>query len=284
MCKFSKIVTGLLPMVFRIFNNYRTKNVAGIVLLFVLFANNLFASPPGYPASYTPAELLTKLLKGEYKTNQQAVRWSATAGDIHEFNGQLGEQNVLYSFIDTTMTIDREGEKIYYTIFHTSPMVINEEGEFVNPNNCHVCGVNLGYFSYIIENDSIYIQKFKRNFATHGSFGEKSYDLSMINLGNGYELLKVDDPYEGMGTASVATRFYQDGELMLSMISNENNRGNRAEDQKGYYEFKTDYAYNNKAHTITVKQTGYRIDEQSGRKIQINKTKKLLVDNYTLHF
>ena len=284
MCKFSKIVTGLLPMVFRIFNNYRTKNVAGIVLLFVLFANNLFASPPDYPASYTPAELLTKLLKGEYKTNQQAVRWNATPGDIHEFNGQLGENQVLFSFVDTTISIERGSEKIYYTIFHTAPMVTNDDGEFVNANNCHVCGLNLGYFSYTIENDSIYVNKFKRNFATHGSFGAKSYNLSMINLGDGYELLKVDDPYEGMGINSVATRFYQNGELMLSFISKENNSGNRDKDQKGYYEFKTDFAYNNMEHTITVKQSGYRIDEDSGRKIQINKTKKLLVDNYTLHF
>lgn len=252
--------------------------------LMILFSNSLLASPVAYPATYTPAELLTALLSGAYDVNQKSVKWSATAGDIHEFNGQLGEQNVLYSFIDTTMTINREGEKIYYTIFHTSPMVINEEAEYVNPNNCHVCGVNLGYFSYIIENDSIYIRKFKRNFATHGSFGEKSYDLSMINLGNGYELLKVDDPYEGMGTASVATRFYQDGELMLSMISKENNLGNRAKNQKGYYEFKTDYAYNNKAQTITVKQTGYRIDEQSGKRISTSKIKKLNLDNYTLQF
>ena len=27
----------------------------------------------------------------------------------------------------------------------------------------------------------------------------------MINLGDGYELLKVDDPYDGMGVASVTT-------------------------------------------------------------------------------
>ena len=167
--------------------------------LMFLFSNSLYASPVAYPVNYTPAELLTALLSGAYDANQKSVKWSATAGDIHEFNGQLGEQNVLYSFIDTTIIINREGEKIYYTIFHTSPMVINEEGKLVNPNNCHVCGVNLGYFSYTIENDSIYIQKFKRNFATHGSFGAKSYTLSMINLGDGYELLKVDDPYEGMG-------------------------------------------------------------------------------------
>ncbi|RYF91082.1 MAG: hypothetical protein EOO03_02215 [Chitinophagaceae bacterium] len=104
----------------------------------------------------------------------------------------------------------------------------------------------------------------------------------MINLGDGYELLKVDDPYEGMGIASVATRFYQDGELMLSMISEENNRGNRNRYQKGYYEFKTHFAYSKKAHTLTVKQTGYKIDEQSGKRIPINKIKKLHVENYTL--
>lgn len=252
--------------------------------LMFLFSNSLYASPVAYPVNYTPAELLTALLSGAYDANQKSVKWSATAGDIHEFNGQLGEQNVLYSFIDTTIIINREGEKIYYTIFHTSPMVVNEEGEFVNPNNCHVCGVNLGYFSYTIENDSIYIQKFKRNFATHGSFGEKSYTLSMINLGDGYELLKVDDPYEGMGINSVATRFYQDGELLLSMISEENNSGNHDKDQKGYYEFITDFSYHDKEHTILIKQTGYRIHEKSGKKIPTNETKKLIFDSYTLQF
>ena len=101
---------------------------------------------------------------------------------------------------------------------------------------------------------------------------------------DGYELLKVDDPYEGMGITSVGTKFYREGELMLSMITEENNRGNRNRNQKGYYEFNTDFAYSNKAHSITVKQTGYRIDEQSGKKIPINKIKKLQFDNYTLQF
>lgn len=284
MIELSKIGDRIFPSAFRIYTHNQKRNVAAIVMVLVLFANNLYAAPVGYPASATPAEVLTNLLNGEYLRNQKAVKWNATPGDIHEYNGQLGENSVLYSFVDTTMVIDRGTEKVYYTIFRTAPMITNEDGEFVNANSCHVCGVNLGYFSYTIEGDSIYIQKFKRNFATHGSFGEKSYTLSMINLGHGYELLKVDDPYEGMGTASVATRFYLDGELMLSMISKENNRGNRNRNQKGYYEFKADFAYSIKTHTITVKQTGYRIDEHSGKRIAIKKNKKLPLDSNTLQF
>ncbi len=282
---FLKTAKRHLAIVVDFRNYYKKTNSSGLLLLLLLFSNSLYATSPGnYPASTTPAEMLTDLLDGEYQASQKAVKWLATPGDVHEFNAQLGENRILYSFIDTTMTVKRGNENVYYTVFRTSPMVTNEDGEFVNANSCHVCGVSLGYFSYTIENDSIYIKKFKRNFATHGSFGEKSYTLSMINLGDGYELLKVDDPYEGMGTASVATRFYQEGELMLSMISKENNRGNRNGNQKGYYEFKTDFAYSNKAHSITVKQTGYRIDEQSGKKIPINKIKKLQFDNYTLPF
>ena len=284
MKELSKIGKRIFPSAFRHCNKYQKRTVAGILLLLFFLSYNLYAAPVGYPASATPAEVLTHLLNGQYKVNVKAVKWNATPGDIHEFNGQLGEKSVLYSFVDTTMVISRENEKVYYTIFRTAPMMTNEEGEFVNANSCHVCGVNLGYFSYTIEGDSIYIQKFKRNFATHGSFGEKAYSLSMINLGDGFELLKVDDPYEGMGTASVATRFYQEGELMLSMISKENNRGNRNRNQKGYYEFKTDFAYSKTAHTLTVKQTGYKIDEQSGKRIPINKIKKLHIDNYTLQF
>lgn len=279
-----KISALAFPSPFRICSRYKKRNVAGVLVLLILFSNSLYASPVGYPASSTPAELLTHLLNGEYKAHQKAVNWSATPGDIYEFNGQLGENSVLYSFVDTTMIIEREAEKVYYTIFRTAPMVINEDGDLINPNNCHVCGVNLGYFSYTIENDSIYLNKFKRSFATHGTFGEKSYTLSMINLGYGYELLKVDDPYDGMGTSMVTTKFYQEGELMLSMISKENNRGNRNRNQKGYYEFKTDYAYNRTVHSITIKKTGYRVDERTGKRVMINKFKKLKFDNYTLQF
>ena len=276
-------ILALLP--FRLISfrrEYLKESVSGIA--FMLISYCLVASPLEYPKSYTPENMLEHLLSGEYNTDRKAVKWHATPGDIHEFNGQLGENGALYSFVDTTFILQRGDEKVYYTIFRTAPMITSEEGEFVNANSCHVCGVNLGYFSYTIENDSLYVNKFNRSFATHGSFGAKSYILSMINLGDGYELLKVDDPYEGMGTMSVATRFYQDGELMLGMISKENNSGNRDTNQKGYHEFKTDFTYSQNEHAIMVKQTGYRIDEQSGKKIPTNKTKKLIFDSYTLQF
>ena len=276
-------ILALLPLKFTSFRRkYLKECVLGIA--FMLISYCLGASPVSYPKSYTPENMLEHLLSGEYNTDRKAVKWHGTPGDIHEFNGQLGENRALYSFVDTTFILQRGDEKVYYTIFRTAPMITSEEGEFVNANSCHVCGVNLGYFSYTIENDSLYVNKFNRSFATHGSFGAKSYILSMINLGDGYELLKVDDPYEGMGTASVATRFYQDGELMLGMISKENNSGNRDTNQKGYYEFKTDFTYSQDEHAIMVKQTGYRIDEQSGKKISTNKTKKLIFDSYTLQF
>ncbi|OWR13341.1 hypothetical protein [Chryseobacterium sp. VAUSW3] len=282
---FLKTAKRHLAIVVDFRNYYKKPNSSGLLLLLLLFANSLYAISPGnYPASTTPAEILNDLLDGEYQATQKAVKWLATPGDVHEFNGQLGENSVLYSFIDTTMTVKRGNENVYYTVFRTSPMVSNEDGEFVNANSCHMCGVSLGYFSYTIENDSIYIQKFKRNFATHGSFGEKSYTLSMINLGDGYELLKVDDPYEGMGINSVGTKFYREGELMLSLITEENNRGNRNRNHKGYYEFNTDFAYSNKAHSITVKQTGYTIDEESGKRKNISKIRKIKVGDDSLQF
>jgi len=250
----------------------------------MLISYQLNASPAGYPISYKPKDLLKELLAGEGINGLNGVKWYATPGDVLEFNAHFSETGVLYSIIDTTFAFDREGEKLYYVIFGTAPMVTNEEGDFVNSNSCHVCGVNLGYFSYTTDNDSIYVNKFKRNFAVHGSFGEKSYTLSIINLGDAYDLLRVDDPYEGMGIFSVTTRFYKDGELVLSMISEENNSGNREKTKKGYYEFETDFAYSNKVSVITVKQTGYRIDEKSGKKEPINKTRRLYFDNYTLQF
>ena len=246
-----------------------------------LLSLSLYSSPEGYPKSYSPEELLQKMLSGEYLSSYNAVKWNGTPGDMHEFNGLLGEKGTLYSFVDTIFIVQRGSDTMYYTVFRTAPMIISEDGDFVNSNNCHVCGVNLGLFSYTIENDSIYIYKFKRNFATHGSFGEKSYDLSMVNLGDGYELLKVDDIYEGMGTTSFITRFYLDGELKLSMISAENNRGSRDKNQNGYYEFTSDFSYDNNDRSIIIKQSGYRIDERRGRKIPIFKIHKTTIDNYS---
>ncbi|OJU28601.1 MAG: hypothetical protein BGN92_09710 [Sphingobacteriales bacterium 41-5] len=234
--------------------------------------------------SQSPQEILKHLLAGEVDAKNNVVKWNATPADIHELNGAFIEKPVLYTTVDTSFKVKRESDTLYYVIFRTAPMITDEEGNFVNSNSCHVCGVNLGYFSYTIENDSIYLNNFKRNFATHGSFGSKTYTLSFVNLGDGYELLRVDDPYEGMGTESISTRFYADGELMLSMISRENNGGNREENEKGYYEFKTDYIYNNANHTITVKQSGYSIVEKTGKKAFTNKTRKFVYDNNTMQF
>lgn len=255
-----------------------------ISIAFLLASNRLHASPPGYPASHMPKDLLINLLSGEWDAKHNAVKWKANPGDIHEFNAVLSDQTMLYSFIDTTFEIKSGDEQQYFVVFRTAPMMTNEEGEFMNANSCHVCGVNLGYFTYTKDNDSIYVDNFKRNFAKHGSFGSRSYSLSIINMGDGYELLKVDDPYEGMGTASVATRFYQEGELLISIISKENNSGSRNKNEKGYYEFKTAFAYDPKMHTITIRQTGYRLHEQTGKKIVTDKKKKLIVDNYTMQF
>lgn len=234
--------------------------------------------------SQSPQEILKYQLAGDVDAKNNAVKWNATPADIHEFNGAFIEKPVLYTIVDTTFKVKRESDTLYYVIFRTAPMITDEEGNFVNSNSCHVCGVNLGYFSYTIENDSIYLNNFKRNFATHGSFGSKTYTLSFVNLGDGYELLRVDDAYEGMGTASVSTRFYAGGELMLSIISKENNSGNRDKGQKGYYEFKTDYAFSKKDHTIIVKQTGYSIDEKTGKKALTNKIKKFIYNNNTMQF
>lgn len=279
------IIRIVALVIFKHFSAYR-KPVSKTVLCIVLLLSTcvIHASFVSYSAYYKPADLLTNLLSGEWDAKHHVVKWRATPGDVHEFNGVLSAQSMLYSFIDTTFAVDLDGEKQYYVVFHTAPMMTNEDGEFVNANSCHVCGVNLGYFTYSKDKDSIYVDKFKRNFAKHGSFGSRSYSLSIINMGDGYELLKVDDPYEGMGTASVATRFYQEGELLLSIISKENNSGSRNKNEKGYYEFKTAFAYDPKMHTITIRQTGYRLHEQTGRKIVTDKKKKLIVDNYTLQF
>ena len=249
-----------------------------------LIADSAAAYPQRYTPSATHQEMLVDLLSGAWDANHQGIIWKGTAGDMHEFNAQLNPNPYLYTFVDTCFAIDRGADTLYYVVFRTAAMTTNEAGGLVPVNSCHVCGLNIGYYSYTVDQDSIYLHRFKRNLATHGSFGAPTYTLSMINLGEGYALLKVDDPYEGMGIHSVSTRFYADGELVLSMISAENNSGSREKNEQGYYEFHTGFTYGPELHAITIRQRGYRIDEQSGKKEAINKTKKLKLDQHTLQF
>ena len=256
-----------------------------IMLLFLLSCtDNVESQQQTSQHSTTPEAILTRLLAGEMDAKHNAVKWKPTPGDIEEYHGQISNKAALFTIIDTVFKVDRELDTLYYIVFRTAPMITDEDGGFVNSNSCHACGVNLGYFSYTVENDSIYINKYKRNFATHGSFGNKSYLLSLVNLGDGYEYLKVDDHYEGMGTHSVTTVFYQDGNRVLSMISDENNKGNRERNEKGYYEFRTVFSYDKVYHKVKASQTGFKIDEYSGKKIPINIIKVFDVDSYTWQF
>jgi len=232
----------------------------------------------------TPSGILSNLLNGNLDSASGIIKWAATEGDIIEYNGQLIDSQYLYSSIDTVFTIKRNNETEYLAVFSTAPMTKDDMGKMVSASDCHVCGLKIGYFTYTIVNDSLQIQTFRKNFATHGTFGEKSYLVSFVNLGDGYEILKIDDPYNGMGISTVTTKFYMSGELLLSMISREDNAGNYDSTQKGYYEFKTDFAYNPSKHTININQTGFKIDEISGKRKSILKRKELPFDQYSLSF
>lgn len=235
-----------------------------------------------YHFSEPKENILRNLLGGEIDTLHNAVKWNPTPGDVHEFNA-LGDGS-LYTFVDTSFEVKGEGTSTIHIIFYTAPMVTDEDGEFVNANSCHVCGVSLGYISLTKDNDSLYMNRYRRNFATHGTFGAKNYAISFVNIGDGYELIKIDDAYNGMGVESVATYFYMDGQPLLSFISKENNSGNREKNQKGYYEFKTSYSYDKVNHKMKISQTGFKIDEKTGKKLLTNKTKTLNVDGYTMRF
>ena len=55
----------------------------------------------------------------------------------------------------------------------------------------------------------------------------------------------------------------------------------RDNNQNGYYEFTSDFSYDNNDRSIIIKQSGYRIDERRGRKMPIFKIHKTTIDNYS---
>lgn len=226
-------------------------------------------------------EILANFLGGQKDPVTGYVKWEPTISDILDFNGEFGD-GALYSKVDTFFT-SKDPSGVNYIVFHTISM-IEEEGKMTSANYCHMCGVNMGLITLKEEKDSLYFNALDKNFATQGSFGRPEYKLQHIDFGGGEQLIRIDDPYDGMGVESVSTTLYDGGTKILSMISKENNSGARERNQKGYYEFKTDFILNKKDNTITAKQTGFKIDENTGKKVLINKIKKWENDGFTKQF
>lgn len=259
----------------------KTKTI--ITFAFVILLCKVYAqqSQQTFSVNVSKNDILKYFLSGEEDAETGYIKWKPSRSDIYEFNGILGD-GFLYSRVDSFFTsTDESSESLL--VFHTISMV-QDEGKKTTANSCHVCGVNMGYIAFTKEADSLYPVRFKKNFATHGSFGAVSYKLHHINFGDGYDLIRVDDAYNGMGTESVASVFYYNGEKILSMVSSENNSGNKEKNQKGYYEFSTHFSFNKENHTLSAAQTGFTIDEKTGKRVLTKKIKTWKFEGDTLQF
>lgn len=250
-------------------------------LLFILFSVPLFSQQHfiTMPAKTPYNQMLERVFNGSYDTATLSIKWKASSADLYEFGGTLGD-GFLYTKLDTAFKY----ENSLYLVTHTSSFIKNDEGEMENANSCHVCGTHLSLIVFDIADDSCSLSSIKKNMGQHGTFGEPAYNLKLVDLGNGYLLLQIDDSYSGMGVTSVTTTFYYYGAQVLSMISSENNSGSYDAGQKKYYEFKTKFVFNNKKQTITAIQTGTKLDENTGNKVPATKTRVWKVDGYTLQF
>lgn len=235
------------------------------------------------PLNSTPTELVAKVFEGEWDKETAAVKWKPGIADIFEFNGTIGNE-FLYTRPDTAFTYGAKGDETLTIICHTNAMQLSDEGKMENANSCHVCGTMVSVLEFSVREDGYYLNKVIKTLGSHGTFGSPEYKLTPIDLGNGYRLLKVDDPYSGMGMNSVATMLYDGDRQVLHMISEENNAGAREPKEKGYYEFKTKFTFNKKTQEITAMQTGYRLDEKTGKRTPIQKVKKWKYDGFTISF
>lgn len=231
------------------------------------------------PLNATPLQMLGKIFDGKHEPSVNGVKWQPTAADLAEFNGTLGD-GYLYSVVDKFV---KEGNS-QILIFHTSSFSKDDDGKFTDANSCHACGTTFGYAVFETVDDQLVLTTLKRAFAVRGSFGASNYKVYYYNLGNGYNIIRIDDTYDGMGISSTSTSLYSLGNQVLSMVSTENNKGSKGKSEKGYYEFKTSFVFSTKNQTITATQTGYRINEATGKKELTNKKKIWSFIGNTLEF
>lgn len=249
-------------------------------LLYLLLTINLqaqqFITAP-LSASYT--ELLEKVFEGKWDNETGSIKWKATTADMYELGGTLGD-GFLYTKLDTAFVY----ENSVYLVAHTTSYMKNKEGEIENTNSCHICGTHISLITFDINDNTYSLSSVKKNMGQHGTFGEPNYILKLIDLGNSYILLQIDDEYSGMGITSINTTFYYYGLPVLNMISSENNSGSFEPHQKWYYEFKTKFIFNKENQTIKAIQTGYKIDEKTGKRTPTSKTKLWKFEGNSLQF
>lgn len=231
------------------------------------------------PASAGNTELLEKIFEGKFDAETESIKWKASAADIAEYNGLFGN-SYLYTKADKVV---KDGNSVLL-IFHTSPMVKDEDGKMTDANSCHACGTTFGYAVFEKSEDSLVLTRLKRNFGQHGSFGASNYKVSTIDLKDGYNLIRIDETYSGMGQTSTSTSLYYDGDMVLNMISAEDIKGNKEKNEKGYYEFKTQFSFNTKNKTITAVQTGFKINETTSKREVTNKKKVWAFDATSMQF
>lgn len=250
------------------------------VLLYLLLAIQLPAQQfITAPLSTPYNDLLEKVFEGKWDKETGSIKWKASMADIYEFGGTLGD-GFLYTKLDTAIVY----ENTLYLLAHTSSYMKNEDGEVENTNSCHICGTTISFITFSMIDDTYNLSTVKKNIGHHGTFGEPNYSFKLIDLGNSNLLLQIDDGYSGMGINSITTTFYYYGLPVLNMISSENNSGSYDPDKKGYYVFNTKFVFNNKNQIIKAIQTGYRMDEKTGKRIATDKTKLWKFEGNTLQF
>lgn len=249
-------------------------------LFFLLLTINLHAQQfITAPLSASYNELLEKVFEGKWDTETKSIKWKATTADKYEMGGILGD-GFLYTKLDTAFIY----ENSLYLVAHTTSYMKNDSGVIENTNSCHVCGIPVSLITFNIIDNSYHLSTVKRNMGQHGTFGEPDYSFKLIDLGNSNLLLQINDGYSGMGINSITTTFYYYGSPVLNMISSEDNGGSYDPDKKGYYSFNTRFVINNKNQTIQAIQTGYRIDEKTGKRMATAKTKLWKFEGNSLQF
>lgn len=250
------------------------------VLFFLLLTTNLQAQQfITAPLSTSYNELLEKVFEGKWDKERESIKWKATTADRYEMGGILGD-GFLYTKLDTAFVY----ENSLYLVAHTSSYMKNDSGEVENTNSCHVCGTTVSLITFDIIDNTYNLSTVKRNMGQHGTFGEPAYSLKLVDLGNSNMLLQINDGYSGMGINTVNTTFYYYGLPVLNMISSEDNSGSFNPNQKGFYTFHTTFVFNKKNQTIKAVQTGYKIDEKTGKRMATAKTKLWKFEGNSLQF
>jgi len=235
------------------------------LLFILLYITSSYSQEISFSKEDTSIEnIISTLFEGSIDTKTLECVWRPNISEKLQFGESYN--GMLYTIVDTTFFTQLNNKKQFIIATTTYRKDRNLKKE-----TCHTCAPSLSIITleYSPEKDKLLVLEFDKFVTQYGGWGEPQ-DVTIYSISDTSNIVQVNWGSTGQGYTEAGTSFFHNGNLILSILTHEDNEGT-TENQSERYEYNTSIIPNIKNNTLTFNKTGtQRI--QNGKIIKVNET------------